>query len=84
MHLTYASIISTMSYVQTRNLNNDLNVTRTFGLPVLQQQRSAVAIISTNLRNALNQSVSRQGNLNLSVLPQDLKTSTKVLTLIAE
>ena len=80
----YALIISTMSYVQTRNLNNDLNFTRTFELSVLPQQRSAVANISINLRNALNQSVSRQGNLSLSVLPQDLKISTKVLTLIAE
>lgn len=72
------------SYVQTSILGNDLSVTRRHDEPVSQQQRSAVMNISINLRNALNQSVLAKENQSLSVLPQDLKTSAKFLTLIAE
>ena len=69
---------------QTRNLNKDLSFARTFGLPVLPQQRNAVRKISVNLRSALKLSISRQASVKSPVLPRDLKTSTRLLSLIAE
>ena len=71
-------------HVQTRNLNKDLSFARTFGLPVLPQQRNAVRKISVNLRSALKLPVSRQASVKSPVLPRDLKTSTRLLSLIAE
>ena len=64
--------------LQTSNLNSALNLTRRQGLPVMPQQRDAILDISISLRNALNHSS------ELSIHPEDLRTSTTLLTLIGE
>jgi len=72
--------------VQISNLDSALNLTRRQGLPVMPQQRDAVLDVSISLRNALNCSSEpvARNNQSFSIHPEDLRTSTTLLTLIGE
>lgn len=77
-------LLSSYAAIKTNELINALDRTQSYNLPILNEDRIAVAMIAGNLQDALSYSMSGQLPENRSVLPRDLETSTLFVEFVAE